>query len=88
MTLRVEVSIPVYSGGYFQVGSLTISRMEPLRDGAPPENEVYRYSVDLAEPNGAQSATTVDHRYGDGAWVLISNALAALGHGENREMRP
>lgn len=87
MTLRVEVSIPVFSGGEYMIGNLSITRMEPLREGAPPENEVYRYSVDLIETNGAQSATTINHRYGDGAWVLISNALAALGHEENREMR-
>lgn len=87
MTLRVEVSIPVFSGGEYMIGTLSITRMEPLRNGAPPENEVYRYSVDLTETNGGMSATTITHRYGDGAWTLISNALAALGYPENEEMR-
>lgn len=88
MTLRVEVSIPVFSGGEYMIGTLACTRMEPLRESDHPDAEVYRYSVDLIETSGAQSATTIDHRYGDGPWTLISNALAALGYPENEEMRP
>ena len=87
MTLRVEVTIPS-SRGSLDVGTLLVRRLEPLRDGAPPDNEVYRYEAQLLERRtGETTVAQINHRYGDGAWVLICNALAALGHAENMSMR-
>jgi hypothetical protein len=80
MTLRVEVSIPIFSGGDFEIGTLRITRLEPLHDPSAD----YPYEAELVDrKTGATTSTTITHRYSDGAWVLISTALTALGHPAN-----
>lgn len=84
MTLVVDVTIPVGGGlkDPFRIGSLIISRLEPLGPGDDHSDEVHPYHAFLYEGEFKNKNATLSHRYGDGAWTLISNALAALGHPE------
>lgn len=87
MTAIVEVTIPVGGQRYTKhIGMLTIHRLTPLLDKDDPDMEIHPYSATLHVGESRQVAT-LNHRYGDGIWTLISNALAALGWPENKEVR-
>lgn len=88
MALVVDIRITDSRGYTNRIELLEIRRLEPLDDPTNAANEVHNYSVTSYDNIGrAREATTVKHRYGDMSRTLISNALAALGHPENLEMR-
>lgn len=89
MSLIVDVTIPYQksdrSGGV-SVGVLRISRLTKLDQSRSLADQVHPYVATLEETFTSTTAT-LNHRYGDGAWVLISNALAALNYPENKDVR-
>ena len=56
-----------------------------LNDVDPGPDSVCRYRVQAVADNGTKKArqfsAVVEHRYGDGAWVLAQKAMAALDFG-------
>lgn len=88
MSLIVEVSIPLPNSVHtHSVGVLTIGRLRKLDESKPLDDQVHPYVAEIREGDSPTTVATLQHRYGDGAWVLISNALAALNHPENKEVR-
>lgn len=57
---------------------VTRTRRGSRPDGLPTDDEVHTYRV-LRELNGQHTTGTVVHRYGDGAWTLISKAATIEG---------
>lgn len=86
MSLVVEVRVAqgLSSRG---VGVLVIGRLRELAESEPLDDQIHPYVAELREEDEPTKVATLQHRYGDGAWVLISNALAALNHPENKEVR-
>ncbi|PVA66192.1 hypothetical protein [Mycobacteroides abscessus] len=70
MTLHFDLHV---NGRSIREG-MTIQRTTP---GRPHPDEVNTYVVQ-AKCDGRWYTVTVDHRYGDGPWVLVRKALVAL----------
>lgn len=64
-----------------EIGSVVIQCADADR-GEPDPDAVYRYDVTVDDrPTGrprARYTTTIEHRYGDGAWVLVRAALVQV----------
>lgn len=95
MALVVDVGITDGKGGVQRIELLEIRRLEPLGEPDPTyghDLEVHPYVVTALDEDAHTGfrqgdIATLRHRYGDGARVLISNALAALGYPENEDLR-
>lgn len=70
MTLHFELHV----NGQSIRESMTIQRTSP---GRPHPDDVNTYVVQ-AKSDGSWHTVTVEHRYGDGPWVLVRKALAAI----------
>lgn len=64
--------------GYDNLGTVTMQRMEGGLEVDDPDS-VNRYQVELTRTTErGRLRCVVEHRYGDGAWVLVRKALQAL----------
>lgn len=70
MTLRFSATI-----GHRVIGNVAISRLVDLDPTDDNGDEICPYQIAL---DNEVLPFVVDHRYGDGAWVLIGKAMAAL----------
>lgn len=61
------------------VNGETIGRFEAIRvSGGSNEDDVNLYAVEIHDGKNFHRLTIeIEHRYGDGAWVLLQKALAA-----------
>lgn len=55
-----------------------IGRFVCIRKGRLVPDRANTYDVSVTSVDGRARRTTVRHHYGDGAWVLVLNALHAL----------
>lgn len=87
MALVVQIGVTNSHGGIQPIETLEIRRLEPLRVSDRPDLIVYPYMATVHEFRDGGFApgqtATLEHRYGDGAKTLVSNALAALGYPES-----
>jgi len=91
VALVVDLGITAVAGGVKRIEVLEIRRLEMLQDRSQPFDEVHTYRVrrySKEQGNPVQDGLTyldekeIEHRYGDGAWVLVRKAMDALGLGE------
>lgn len=80
--MAMVIKLQATAGGTLQtLGVVEVQRQTRLENPDDPYDEVHTYDVRRFKGMGstrAQEPTTVDHRYGDGAWTLAQKALAAL----------
>lgn len=70
MSLVVDVQITDVYGGLVPIDQLVIRRLEPLKS----ESDWHRYEASIP----SQSPVQFNHRYSDGGWRCVMNALEAL----------
>lgn len=80
--MAMVIKLQATAGGTLHtLGTVEVQRQTRLDNPEDPYDEVHTYDVRQYRGFGnipAQEATTVEHRYGDGAWTLAQKAIEAL----------
>lgn len=76
MALVLDLQITYTDGSLKNLDRLVIRRLRPLEDPFDPSDEVHPYDAFLEQGDGV---VQLEHRYGDGAWVLVCKALGEMG---------
>lgn len=84
MSLVIDLGITYTDGSLRSIDRLIIRRLTGLRRPLRAEDEVHEYEAYLSAED---VYVRLEHRYGDGAWVLVRKALEELEtqHGKNVE---
>jgi hypothetical protein len=88
MAILLDIAITTGQGTSERIGMVEIRRLEPLGDGDDHRMETHPYVADsymfIDDNTDVDHQTaSLNHRYGDGVFTLISNAMAALGYPES-----
>lgn len=79
MGLFVDLRITARTGSTRHIGFLEIVRKEHLHNFQDPNDEEHPYVVRVYDDEMRLIASSsVKHRYGDGAWMLVAKAMEAL----------
>lgn len=71
-----------------QIGHFEAQRIEngPIPDGGTIDDAINTYRVTVTRTGQPSTEFDLQHRYGDGAWALIADALTRLNDETNKEV--
>lgn len=75
----MDLRVTSRNGSLPRIGSLEIQRQTPLRLDGNVADEVHMYTARHHDGYGAMKVREIEHRYGDGAWVLLSKTIKEFG---------